>query len=202
MVVPSVLDQESYDLAPAPVLPASPPRVPRPIAYRRPQTKDTPDVNAYIFDPLKDLKIPLALIAVGTVVYFGEVLFRLPFGARSVAHGFAILGIALVIEVGIMLTGLFLAAKLLGVGFGPFWIAVMKLCAILMGPNAAMSLIGLGLYPLGLLGSLLAWLGGFILYFALFGVLFDLDESDTWACVFLIMLLRLLLVFVLLPMAF
>jgi hypothetical protein len=36
----------------------------------------------------------------------------------------------------------------------------------------------------------------FVLYFALLGALFDLDESDTWYCVWVIFLVRLAVYFV------
>jgi hypothetical protein len=48
------------------------------------------------------------------------------------------------------------------------------------------------------LGSLVGWIGEFVLYFALLGVLFDLDESDTWYCVCVIFLVRLAVYFMLL----
>jgi hypothetical protein len=38
--------------------------------------------------------------------------------------------------------------------------------------------------------------GQFVLYFALLGALFDLDESDTWYCMMVIFLIRLLVYFI------
>jgi hypothetical protein len=37
---------------------------------------------------------------------------------------------------------------------------------------------------------LLGWAGEFVLYFALLGALFDLDQGDTWYCVLVIFLVR------------
>jgi hypothetical protein len=42
------------------------------------------------------------------------------------------------------------------------------------------------------------WVAEFVLYFALLGVLFELDESDTWYCVCVIFLVRLAAYFLLL----
>ena len=39
-------------------------------------------------------------------------------------------------------------------------------------------------------GGLFGWIGEFILYFALLGALFDLDESDTWYFVWVVFLVK------------
>jgi hypothetical protein len=94
-----------------------------------------------------------------------------------------------------MLAGIFLVAKIRDISFGPLPTAIIKLCAISIGPGAIGSLLGLVLawFPLG---GLIGWVVGFILYFALIGALFDLDESDTWWCVITIFGVKLLVVFV------
>ena len=38
-----------------------------------------------------------------------------------------------------------------------------------------------------------AWVVGFMLYFALIGTLFELDQDDTWYCVKVIFLLKVIL---------
>ena len=40
-------------------------------------------------------------------------------------------------------------------------------------------------------GGLIVWVVEFCLYFALLGVFFDLDESDTWYCVCIIFMVSL-----------
>jgi hypothetical protein len=83
-----------------------------------------------------------------------------------------------------------LAAKARGFKLGSFGSTVLRVAALSVGPSAAFAL----LYPLLLhipFGTLLGLVGEFVLYFALLGVLFDLDESDTWYCVWVIFLLRL-----------
>src|SRR5207249_2030428 len=76
------------------------------------------------------------------------------------------------------------------IALGPFWVAVFKLAAVSVAPGATVALLtpALNFIPLG---AILGWIGEFALYFALLGVFFDLDESDTWYCVCVIFLLNL-----------
>ena len=68
---------------------------------------------------------------------------------------------------------------------GSFGSAILKLAAISVAPSAVISLFApiLMFIPFGGLAGLAA---EFILYFALLGMFFDLDESDTWFCVWTI----------------
>jgi len=91
----------------------------------------------------------------------------------------------------LMMVGVFLAAKFRGIQIGSFWTAVLKLAAISVAPSA----VGDLLMPIAMLvplfGGLLVLIVQFILYFALLGALFDLEESDTWWCVWVIFLIYL-----------
>ena len=91
-------------------------------------------------------------------------------------------GLHLIIGTTLMLAGVLLAAKLRGIALGPFWVTVMKLASISVAPQAIVALATpmLNVIPFG---GLVGWVGEFALYFALLGVFFDLDESDTWYCV-------------------
>lgn len=91
------------------------------------------------------------------------------------------LGLGLLASTALMLVAVLIAAKFRGIALGPFWPAVIKLAAISIGPGAAVDLMRpiLMLIPLGGLVGLLVQ---FVLFFALLGVFFDLDESDTWYC--------------------
>ena len=97
----------------------------------------------------------------------------------------------------LMLAGIIPAARWRGVELGSFWTVVLKLAAITAAPSAVVRLVSpvLDVVPLG---GLVGWIGEFVLYFALLGVLFDLDESDTWYCVCVIFLVRLAVYFALL----
>jgi hypothetical protein len=96
-----------------------------------------------------------------------------------------------------MLGGILLAARIRRIDLGQFWIATFKLAAITVAPAAAVDLASplLRVIPFG---GLLGLAAEFVLYFALLGALFDLDESDTWYCVWTIFLVRLALYFAIL----
>src|SRR5436305_1128350 len=79
--------------------------------------------------------------------------------------------------------GLLLAAKRRGFAVARLHVAIFKLTAVSLAPTALVSLFSPMLDHIPL-GGLLGWICSFIFYFALLGVLFDLDESDTWYCVF------------------
>jgi len=77
---------------------------------------------------------------------------------------------------------LFVAAKFRGIDLGKFGPAVLKLAAVSVAPGAVFDLFFplLNIVPLG---GLIGGVGVFVLYFALLGMFFDLDQSDTWYCV-------------------
>jgi hypothetical protein len=90
-----------------------------------------------------------------------------------------------------------LAAKIRKIDIGSFWSAALRLAAIGVAPIAVTDL----LWPLRYvmcLGGLLILGVQFVLYFALLGALFDLDQSDTWYCVLVIFLVYLGVYFLLL----
>jgi hypothetical protein len=101
------------------------------------------------------------------------------------------LGKELILDTALMLVAVLIAGRLRRINFGPLPVAVMKLCAIAIAPDAA----GVLLMPLAvlipILGGLGVWVVCFCLYFALIGALFDLDQSDTWYCVCVIFLVNL-----------
>src|SRR5207302_1026833 len=103
----------------------------------------------------------------------------------------ALLRVAIELFLGttIMLAGILAAAKLRRINLGSFWIAVFKLSAISVAPSALVAIFTpfLNYIPFG---GIIGWIGQFIFYFALLGVLFDLDESDTWYCVAVILFVR------------
>ena len=188
----------AYDLAPEPPPrpPPPPPAVtgpgvaPRPLAYRAP--KDEAPAAA---DPetIKNLHMPLWLLGGGVAVEVAAAWLK----KRSLEYVFVHVGVDLIVGTILMLVGILIAAKYRGIDLGRFWTAVFKLAAISVAPSAVLTLASpvLGWIPFGML---LGWLAAFVLYFALLGALFDLDESDTWYCVCVIFLVRLALYFTLL----
>jgi hypothetical protein len=130
---------------------------------------------------------PIALIAFGVVVRFGDVALSTSMGAWR--EGFAREGLALVTGTPLALLAVFIAARSRGFKLGPLPEAILKLMAVTIAPSAAMLLLQypLSYVPFGFVLAIVAW---FVLYFALIGVFFDLDQSDTWLCVWLIFLIN------------
>ena len=136
--------------------------------------------------------MPLWLLGGGVVIEVAGALFRKP-TPKTV---FLDVGVNLIAGTAIMLVGILLAARWRGIDLGRFWTAVLKLAAISVAPAA----LGTALTPLLRvipLGGLLGLAGEFVLYFALLGALFDLDQDDTWYCVLVIFLVRLAVYFTL-----
>jgi hypothetical protein len=189
-------DDELYDLSPAPTANshdsnrmAPTPTIIRPetgptLAYRRPDLADGDLVEMYFPDRVKDLYMPLALIAGGTVIELGQAVLRRG-GIDQLFATIVGVGVYMIVNTVLMLVGIFIVAKLREISFGPLPTAVIKLCGISIGPGAFGGLVGamLAWIPLG---GLIGWLVAFVLYFALLGALFDLEESDTWWCVIII----------------
>jgi hypothetical protein len=96
-----------------------------------------------------------------------------------------------------MLAGTYTAAVLRGLKLGRFWTVVFKLAALTVAPSAVAAIV----YPLvgfvPFFGAIILLGVEFVLYFALMGVLFDLDESDTWYCTWVMFLINLAAYFLL-----
>jgi hypothetical protein len=73
-----------------------------------------------------------------------------------------------------------IGAKFRGISLGRLPAALFKLAAIAVAPGAAAMLIGPALAWLPIVGGLAEPLCTFVLQYTLLGLLFDLDESDTW----------------------
>jgi hypothetical protein len=133
---------------------------------------------------------PIALIVFGVVVRFGEVALSRPMAAWR--DGFAREGLTLMTGTVLALVAVFIAARSRRFKLGPLPEAILKLMAVTIAPSAAVLLLQypLSYVPFGL-GFILAIVAWFVLYFVLIGVFFDLDQSDTWLCVWLIFLINL-----------
>jgi hypothetical protein len=187
-----------YDLAaadapvkPAPVTAAPPaaaaqtqPPAPIALAYRNAKTETSRGKAEP--ETIKNLYMPLWLLAGGVVIEVVAALLR----QGSLDRALIYVAVEILFGTIVMLAGILLAAKFRGIDLGQFWTAVFKLSAISVAPSALGDLASpvLRIIPFG---GILGWIGEFILYFALLGALLDLDESDTWYCVFVIFLVRL-----------
>jgi len=145
-------------------------------------------------DTIKNLYMPLWLLGGGVVVEVVAAFLRDGLAAAALID----VGLELIVGTAVMLGGILVAARLRGLQLGPFWTAAFKLSAISVAPAAALDLAWPLLRIIPFLGGLLGLAADFILYFALLGALFDLDESDTWYCVWVIFIVRLLVYFAIL----
>lgn len=116
-------------------------------------------------DDAKEVKIPLILLVVGLVLYFGYGLaFAGPAGAAVLLMA---AGIQLVFGIVVAIPACFLAASLLGTSYGSVGTATLKLAAIIIFPTAASLLI-----------PIFGWLVALMLYWFLIGFLFDLEPME------------------------
>jgi hypothetical protein len=189
--------KDIYDLAndvPHPVQAIKPGPAPPPVTplqYRSKKSTSAVPVDA---DTIKNLYLPLWLLGGGVVVEVIAAFLRDGFSVFALID----VGFELIVGTVVMLAGILLAARLRGLEFGSFWNSAFKLSAISVAPAAALDLLLPFLQIVPLFGGLLGLAGSFVLYFALLGALFDLEESDTWFCVWVIFLVRLAVYFAIL----
>jgi hypothetical protein len=187
MAVPRPNEEASeYDLAPTRASPvaarANPTSAPPVLNYggRIPDQPLRADEHT-----VKNFYMPLWLLGVGAAVEVIGMLLRRQGLLWAMVH----LGIEIGVGTLLMFFGILLAARIRDITLGPIHLTLFKLAAISVAPDAALTLLtpALMLIPLGFLIGLV---GEFIFYFALLGALFDLDEGDTWYCVWVIFLIR------------
>ena len=131
----------------------------------------------------RSLYLPLGLIVLGILFYFGQLAFsddKLSAGMMIVLVGARVFMDSLLIFISMLI-----AVRGFDMGFGAFGPGVLKILAIAMGPGA------LGQMVSGWMGGGMGGLmvGGFltiVLYYTLIKVLFDLDLGETFLLVFLI----------------
>jgi hypothetical protein len=162
-----------------------------PLAYRSKKAE-----AALTADPetIKNLYMPMWLLGGGVVIEIAAAFLH----GGGAADAMLDVGIELILGTAVMLAGILLAAKLRHIDLGRFWIAAFKLSAIAVAPAAVGDLVWPILRFIPLVGGLIGFAVEFVLYFALLGALFDLEESDTWFCVWVIFLVRLAVYFTLL----
>jgi len=185
-----------YDLAaedPRPVIAVTPSSDPKPVlrpalGYRSKKVHAPKSADP---EAIKNLQMPMWLLGGGVVIEVVSAFLR-----GGGADGALIyVGVELIFGTAVMLAGILLAARLRRIDLGQFWIATFKLAAITVAPAAAVGLAYPLLRIIPFFGGLFALAGEFILYFALLGALFDLDESDTWYCVWVILIVRIAVYF-------
>jgi hypothetical protein len=200
-------DDGEYDLtpqtpkvAPRPIHAAAPVAV---IPYRGPEkaVPSTARPSAHRSSPedteaIVNFTAPLWLLVGGIVV---EIIAGFFLGQRTFEDALILIGLKLIGGTLLMLIGVWIAAAARGVKLGPLPTAMFKLAAISIAPSALGDLLlpfsriipSIGIGMIGIpLGPLLLGVAVFGFYFALLGMFFDLDESDTWYFVWVIFLVK------------
>jgi hypothetical protein len=188
------------DAAPAPrrrpvaavaarVVAETPAAAPVRLAYRTPKDESPTDPET-----IKNLYMPLWLLGGGVVINVVAVLLHRE--QHSLTAALIAVGVQMLFGTAFMTVGLLLAARPRGIKLGPLPVAVFKLAAISVAPTALVALFSPFLEHVPL-GGVLGWVAEFVFYFALLGVFFDLDESDTWYCVFVIFIVQVAVYFLL-----
>jgi len=193
-------DPDVYDLAPqgppdaatgtakpadAPA-PAAPPLAYLPVARRARDDYDVTEGSAF-----RNLYFPIALALVGCAAVIGRMVYFRMFRttAPELATAWRWTGFMLAWNVGVMLLGVFLVAKLTGIAFGPLSTATIKLAAIAVGPQALTLLVEV-VSGGGAMGVGFGWLAGIAFALWLFMYLFDLDPQEAVICVGVTTVLR------------
>ena len=143
---------------------------------------------------LMNIQAPLWILCGGVVA---ELIAKLLFTRNSLHTAALDIGLGLIVGTVVQLAAMLVAAKMRGIQLGKFWPAVLKLAAVSVAPDAVFDLF----FPLLKFlpfGSLLGGVGVFILYFALLGMFFELDQSDTWYCVMVMFIVNVAIYFLLL----
>lgn len=140
---------------------------------------------------LMNFQAPLWILCGGVVA---ELIAKLLFSHDGLHAAAVDIGGGMILGTVIQLAAMFVAAKFRGIQLGEFWLAVLKLAAVSIAPGAAFDLFCpvLRFIPLGMLAG---GVGVFVLYFALLGTFFDLDQSDTWYCVMVMFIINMAVYF-------
>jgi hypothetical protein len=191
---PAAANEALYDLAPDEVestsMSAQPVVAAPAVSYARRQTIGESSVDRFFPDRVKDLYLPLALIAGGTLI---EVIAAIVQRQAGLPQAMVMVGVWMILNTVIMLLTVMVVAKIRSINFGPFATAIIKLCGISIGPDAVGTLVSLVLAFIPFSG-VIGWLISCVIYFALIGALFDLDESDTWVVVLSVFFVKLALI--------
>jgi hypothetical protein len=192
-------ENDIYDFAPE----SSPPPPPRRSTVAPVASAGSPPVLSYRAagkdeplptdpDTIKNIHLPLGILAGGVLI---EIVCSIIWTHQLLAS-LAELAVDLTLGTAVMLGAMLIAARLRGIDLGSLGVAAYKLAAVSVGPAAVVEFIE----PIARFlpfGWILCLIVEFILFFALLGALFDLDESDTWFCVWTMLITRVVFYFLL-----
>ncbi len=176
-------------VAPAPAVAAAAPTAdsPAPWVYRRKGLTQEAPVEAQP-SALRDLVLPSLLIPLGVFLCFYAEMHRKD-TAQSLQHVTPVVVSGMMISIGFMLGGMFLAAAIGGVAFADKpRVTVLKTCAVALVPGALAAIVD----PMvgGINGNIVGNLAAVGLYWGLFALLFRLPGQDTVICVMIVWIIR------------
>jgi len=150
-----------------------------------------------------DIQLPLILIGIGVLAIFVNLLLLADWdtsgggpgtgaATQAIAIGvvLVLMAVFIVITVGLMLMGLYAAAWILGVDFGPLHIGRLKLTGIALGVGALSDIVTALLAPVMVGSGFVGWFVALNAYWILISKLFDLDASDALWTVLIIAVVR------------
>jgi hypothetical protein len=169
-----------------------------PLGYQRgPSAREksrAAEAAAALVDPVRDLYAPLAILGIGLALYIGYFIFKYHLGSGAIMPVGIGVVILTVIKAALLIGFALVAAGPLGVSFGEFKSAILKLAAIAVFTDGAIAWVdfgvgriaggtsGGGVFSWGVVGFPVA-LG---MYWGLLIYLFSMDPGDSWMVVALL----------------
>ena len=132
---------------------------------------------------VRSLYLPIGLIVLGILFYFGQVAFA----NNKLAAGVMVLLVfgRVILDSVLIFIAMLIAVKGFDMGFGAFGPGMLKILAIALGPGALGEMVE-KMVGGGIGGILVGAFVTIVLYFTLIKVLFNLDLGETFLLVFLI----------------
>jgi hypothetical protein len=169
-----LLESEPYDLdsSAATAAPAAFEAYPR----RRPRVAaaDASDAESSV---ARDIAAPIVLLSLGVAIRFCEIPFDRSFSGARVGAAAAIVIFQIILTVTLMLAGVLIAAKVLGVHFGSVGTAILKLCGLAVFAWACGALIVL-ICRYNTWGFVVAIHVTFLICFCGFWTLFSMEVQE------------------------
>jgi hypothetical protein len=194
--MPEILpDPETYDVEHHLATPETKAAVAKAAAKRmdlyphRPVEAFSTDDSEPEFSVMRDRVAPIVLLILGVGMRIWEIPHDQTLSGQNLAVSLALLAFQIVLAVGLMLGGVFVAAKILAASFGPVGTAILKLAGMAVFAWAVGALIVIAL-QYNIRAYTIAMSVMFIIYSAAFAILFSLDVQEAVATVVICALLQ------------
>jgi len=139
----------------------------------------------------KELYLPIALVILGTVLTYLEVVYVRK--ETSPARAIGMVGVLTLINFVLVTAGVLTAVRLFELGLGPIQTALLKIAAVSMLPGAVASLVEHAIFGSAAGFSMTGFVGFFISYvltFSLFMWLLEMDYFESVMCAVIIWAIR------------